>query len=202
MPVYGNYLIEGLFKSKLDKVDELIKQGKYRKAKKLLSKIKPKENEMQRYNELKNKILEYDYKNEYEDILDAATNALKWWDNPKDLWENSDYFQIISVSGVSDQKFISHLKKKVTKYTNLKNIINYMFGDERDIYIKSDIKPDDKLFIFNSNDDYIAFVNITNNKIYELVDKLESSSLKEVGGDFYDEKIIKDVLTKENIKFN
>lgn len=208
MSVYGDYLLEGFFKSKLDKVQDLINKNQLQKAKKLLEKINPKQNEVELYNKLKDKIAELEYKNEYEDILDVVNKVVKWWDKPNDVWENSHYFQILSVA-VSDSKFINHIKSKISKTDLLKDLLIKLFGRDNidntfKNQIKSKIKETDKLFIFNTNDDYVAFVNLSNNKIYDIVDfkHINETTLKEIGGDFFDENIIKDVLKKENIHFN
>lgn len=208
MAIYGKYITEAFFKSKLDKVEDLINKNKLRKASIVLSKVKPKEKDLARYNKLKEKIDQMNYQDQYDEILKIIKEALEWWDNPKDVWENSDYFQIMSVAGVSDQTFINNIKKKIKKYSSLKDFLKYMFGDDADENseakdIKSIIKDTDKLFIFNTNDDYAAFVNLSNNIIYHFsYDTFEKTSLKNVGGDYWDEKVIKDVLKKENIRFN
>ena len=210
MAIYGKYITEAFFKSKLDKVEDLINKNNVRRASRILSKVKPKEKDLSRYNKLKEKIDQLRYEDIYAIILEVINRAVKWWNDPRPGDYNLDtgYFQIMSIYGISDQKFIAHIKKKINKYQSLNDIMKYLFGDEadNDEYKENTIKETDKLCIFISNDDYVAFVNLSNNTIYDYAsgpgEKIRKTTLKNVGGDYWDEKVIKDVLKKENIRFN
>ena len=201
---YDGFIHEKMFgnnKAILDKLQKFV--DKYKNSKdmfteikitKLINKIETLElspEEKERFNNIKKEFKDINRAINQKRLLSELQETKKWWDtlDANGTWEGRN-LEILYKLDISESKIISHFKNN-KKLLEVSHVIRF-FG-ESNIKFTNNIKPNDKAFVFYTNDDIVAFYDYNLNKSLSFDSDLEFEPVK-----IYDFVLDKDEIEKED----